>query len=218
MDHPTDKSLAPASAAAPAPALAPAPGPPLPAPAPANEPAAERRRRPATQADGEFMAEILRHTETKIEIPPAAWPKIAAARGLTVDSAKTRWGQIKRKLGLNATAKPLPEPANRVRKAAAGKGKAAAESSLAAKRAAVGAAEDLNNLQDDTDRSEGEAGPSPAKKLKKEEVVKEEDKDEDEKKTVAVKEEEAEEVKKEEKEVKEEEEEEEKPLVKTEDD
>ncbi|RYP36714.1 hypothetical protein DL767_003276 [Monosporascus sp. MG133] len=53
-------------------------------------------------------------------IPPAAWPKIAAARGLTVDSAKTRWGQIKRKFGLNTTAKPLPEPANRVRKAAAG--------------------------------------------------------------------------------------------------
>ncbi|RYP07333.1 hypothetical protein DL765_009190 [Monosporascus sp. GIB2] len=107
---------------------------------------------PNHDADGEFMAEILRHSETKIEVPPAVWPQITAARGLTVDSAK-----IKRKLGLNSTAKPLPEPANKIRKAA-GKGRAAAESSLAAKRAAVGAAEDLRNLQDDTDRSEDDAG------------------------------------------------------------
>ncbi|RYO93421.1 hypothetical protein DL766_000811 [Monosporascus sp. MC13-8B] len=93
-----------------------------------------------------------------VEITQAAWPQITTARGLIVDSAKTRWGQIKRKLGLNSTAKPLPEPANRIRKAAAGKGKGAAKSSLAAKRAAVGAAEGLGSLQDDTDRSEDEAG------------------------------------------------------------
>ncbi|RYP09696.1 hypothetical protein DL764_001122 [Monosporascus ibericus] len=211
MDHPTDKPLAPASATAPAPASSPGPSPPS-RRAPANESVEERRRCPATLADGQFMAEILRHTETKIKIPPAAWPKIAAARGLT-----TRWGQIKRKLGLNTTAKPLPESANRVRKVAAGKRKAATEISLAAKRAAVGVAEDLNNLQDDTDHSEDEAGPSPSKKLKTEEAVvkmeEDKDKDEDEKKPVVVKEEEAEEVKKEE-----EEEEEKKPLVKSEDD
>ncbi|RYP88816.1 hypothetical protein DL769_000230 [Monosporascus sp. CRB-8-3] len=215
MDHQNDQPLAAPPDAAP----------PVSAPPPitTNESGPARRVRPATQSDGEFMAEILRHTETKIEILPAAWPKIAAARGLTVDSAKTRWGQIKRKLGLNATAKPLPEPANRVRKAAVGKGKAAAESTLAAKRATVGAAEDLSNLQDDTDRSEDETGPSPTKKLKKEEVMvkMEEDEDKDEKKPVAVKEEgeeEADEVKKGEEEVKEEEKEEKKPLGKTEDD
>ncbi|RYP93459.1 hypothetical protein DL770_000502 [Monosporascus sp. CRB-9-2] len=74
--------------------------------------------------------------------PPAAWPKIATARGLTGNSAK---GQIKRKLDLNATAKPRPEPAYKVRKAA---GKAKAVESLAAKWAAVGAG-------NDTDHSEG---------------------------------------------------------------
>ncbi|RYP48590.1 hypothetical protein DL768_005545 [Monosporascus sp. mg162] len=216
MDHLNDQPLAAPPDAAP-PASAPHPPPPA-----TTESGPARRIRPATQADGEFMAEILRNSETKIEIPPAAWPKIAAARGLTVDSAKTRWGQIKRKLGLNTTAKPLPEPAQRVRKAAggaSGKGKAA-DSNLVAKRAVVGAAEDLGNLQDDTDRSEDEAGPSPAKKLKKEEAVvkTEEDEDKDEKKPVAVKEEEAEDLKKEEEEVKEEEEEEKKPPVKTEDD
>ncbi|RYP68045.1 hypothetical protein DL771_006886 [Monosporascus sp. 5C6A] len=112
----------------------------------------------------------------------------------------TRWGQIKGKLGLNTTAKPLHEPAYKVRKAA---GKEKATESLAAKRAAVGAAEGLGNLQDGSD--EDEAGPSPTKKLKKEE---------DEGKPVAVKNEEAQ--KKEEKEVKNEEEEESKPVVKTE--
>ncbi|RYP70343.1 hypothetical protein DL771_005550 [Monosporascus sp. 5C6A] len=110
----------------------------------------------------QMMAEpvtTFRSPNAGIEIPLAAWPNVAAARGLTVDSAKTRWGRIKRKLGLNATAKPLPEPANRVRKVAAGKGKAAAaESGLVAKQAAMGAAEDLGNLQDDTDRSEDGAG------------------------------------------------------------
>ncbi|RYP69939.1 hypothetical protein DL771_005799 [Monosporascus sp. 5C6A] len=207
MDDHNDQLLAaPSDAAPPASAVPPPP------PTTTNESGPARLVRPATQADGEFMAEILRNSETKIEIPPAAWPKIAAARGLTVDSAKTRWGQIKRKLGLNTTAKRLPEPAQKVRKAAggaSGKGKAAGKSSLATKLAAVGAAEDLGNLQDDTDRSEDEAGPSPAKKLKREAAVKEED--EDEKKPVAVKEEEAEELKKEE-------DEEKKPLVKIEED
>ncbi|RYP59202.1 hypothetical protein DL770_010253 [Monosporascus sp. CRB-9-2] len=42
---------------------------------------------PTSPADGEFMAEILRHSETKIEIPPATWSKIAAACSLNVDSA-----------------------------------------------------------------------------------------------------------------------------------
>ncbi|RYP26157.1 hypothetical protein DL767_008153 [Monosporascus sp. MG133] len=64
------------------------------------------------------------------------------------------WGQIKGKLGLNTTAKPLPEPAYEVRKAA---GKEKAVESLAARRAAVGAADGLGNLQDDSD--EEEAGP-----------------------------------------------------------
>ncbi|RYP68691.1 hypothetical protein DL769_005459 [Monosporascus sp. CRB-8-3] len=47
-------------------------------------PVPARRIRPATQADGEFMAEILRYSETKIEIPHAARPKIAAAGGTSV--------------------------------------------------------------------------------------------------------------------------------------
>ncbi|RYP19691.1 hypothetical protein DL765_003206 [Monosporascus sp. GIB2] len=49
-----------------------------------NEPSPGCRSRPATQADGEFMAETLRHLETKIEIPPAPWPKIAAAGRISV--------------------------------------------------------------------------------------------------------------------------------------
>ncbi|RYP58882.1 hypothetical protein DL769_008763 [Monosporascus sp. CRB-8-3] len=73
----------------------------------------------------------------------------------------TRWDQVKGNLGLNATAKPPPEAAYKVRKGA-DKGKAA--QSLATKKAAVGAAEDLGNLQDDTDRSEDETGPSPGQK------------------------------------------------------
>ncbi|RYP40668.1 hypothetical protein DL767_001526 [Monosporascus sp. MG133] len=47
------------------------------------EPSLGRLIRPATQADGEFMAEIHRHSETKIEIPPAAWPKSTAAGGIS---------------------------------------------------------------------------------------------------------------------------------------
>ncbi|RYP89666.1 hypothetical protein DL770_004197 [Monosporascus sp. CRB-9-2] len=61
-------------------------------------------------------------------------------------TAITRWGRIKGNLGLNTTAKPLPEPAYGVRKAA---GKEKEAERLAA--------------------TTGCCGPSPAKKLKKEE-------------------------------------------------
>ncbi|RYP48581.1 hypothetical protein DL768_005536 [Monosporascus sp. mg162] len=124
----------------------------------------QKQKLPASERPWPTSRPRRRFPYVGVGIPPAAWTEIAAARGLAVDSAKTRWGQIKRKLGLNTTAKPLPEPAQRVRKAASGasgKGKAAG-SSLAAKRAVVGAAEDLGNLQDDTDRSEDGVGKTNA--------------------------------------------------------
>ncbi|RYP90241.1 hypothetical protein DL770_003610 [Monosporascus sp. CRB-9-2] len=97
------------------------------------------------------------------DIPPAAWPKIAAARGLTVDSAKVgpdEMGPDQKEAGLErhgqAPARAGQQgPQGGCWLLAAGK---AAESSLAAKRAAVAAAEDLSNLQDDTDCSEDDAG------------------------------------------------------------
>ncbi|RYP79950.1 hypothetical protein DL769_002709 [Monosporascus sp. CRB-8-3] len=124
-----DQPLVAAPAPAPAPATASAPPP---APPTTNEPDPEAPY-PLSHPGGRRF-----HGGD----PPAAWPKIAAARGLTPNSAN-----IKRTLGLHATAKPLPKPAYKVRKAA-GKGKAA--ESLAAKRAVVGAG-------DDTDRSEGDS-------------------------------------------------------------
>ncbi|RYP14505.1 hypothetical protein DL765_006341 [Monosporascus sp. GIB2] len=75
MDHQkNDRPLvaAPAAAAASAP---------LATPPATNESVPKRRNRSATQGDGVLAAEILLHTEMKIEIPPAAWSKTAAARG-----------------------------------------------------------------------------------------------------------------------------------------
>ncbi|RYP76240.1 hypothetical protein DL771_001859 [Monosporascus sp. 5C6A] len=57
-----------------------------------NEPAKGRRIHLVTYQDKEFMAEILRHTETKIQIPPVEWPMISAARGLRVESSISRTG------------------------------------------------------------------------------------------------------------------------------
>ncbi|RYP76241.1 hypothetical protein DL771_001860 [Monosporascus sp. 5C6A] len=60
---------------------------PTPAPSPCPVPLLLPPSLPMSPADGEFMAEILRHSETKTVIPLTAWPKIAAARGLAVNSA-----------------------------------------------------------------------------------------------------------------------------------
>ncbi|RYP09685.1 hypothetical protein DL764_001111 [Monosporascus ibericus] len=95
------------------------------------------------------------------EIPPAD-----AAFRLNLDSVRLAGGQLKRS-SASIPAKPLPGSANRVHKAAAGKSKAAAEVSLAVKWAAVGAAEDLDNLEDNTDRSEDHSGETKHRYTKK---------------------------------------------------
>ncbi|RYP50367.1 hypothetical protein DL768_004132 [Monosporascus sp. mg162] len=134
--HPNPLAAAPAAAAASAPP---------PAPPTINEPVQSAVfARPPRGTEISWQGSSGTRRRRSRSLRPHG-PRFAAARGLiTVNSATA---QIKRKLGLNATSKPLPESAYKVRRAA-GKGKVAG--SLAAKRAAVGAG-------DDTDHSEGDS-------------------------------------------------------------